>query len=216
MNFFSIRRLVFLWLFSLVGCAQSQEPDSKRESLSNINITGMEKATFGAGCFWCVEAIFQELIGVEAVVAGYSGGHVKNPTYKEICTGNTGHAEVAQIIYDPGKISFEELLEVFWHTHDPTTLNKQGADEGTQYRSVIFYHNEKQQEAAEKSRMETDASGLWSDPIVTEIVPLEIFYEAENYHQDYFDNNPNQPYCNYVIKPKLDKFRKKFKEKLKN
>lgn len=174
-----------------------------------------EQATFGAGCFWCVEAVFQSLKGVQSVVAGYAGGHVKNPPYREVCGGKTGHAEVAQITFDTSQISYEELLKVLWYTHDPTTLNRQGADEGTQYRSVIFYHNEKQKEAAEKSKKETDASGLWDAPIVTTIEPLPVFYEAENYHQDYFDNNPNQPYCSAVIKPKLEKFRKEFKDKLK-
>lgn len=174
-----------------------------------------DTATFGAGCFWCVEAVFQELKGVIEVEAGYSGGHVKNPGYKEVCTGTTGHAEVCRIVFNPDEISFEELLEAFWHSHDPTTLNRQGADVGTQYRSVIFYHNETQKELAVNSKRKTDQSGLWPDPIVTEISPLTVYYPAENYHQDYFDNNPNQPYCSAVIKPKLEKFRKQFAGKLK-
>lgn len=167
----------------------------------------MEQATFGAGCFWCVEAVFEGLDGVESVVAGYAGGTTPNPSYEDVCSGETGHAEVAQITFDPIKISYERLLEVFWETHDPTTLNRQGADRGTQYRSVIFYHDEKQKQAAEKSMKE--AAGSFDDPIVTEIKPLTKFYEAENYHQDYYRNNPNAPYCQFVIKPKLKKLQLK-------
>jgi peptide-methionine (S)-S-oxide reductase len=162
-----------------------------------------EQATFGAGCFWCVEAVFERLEGVKSVVAGYAGGTTANPTYEEVCSGKTGHAEVARITFDPKKISYERLLEVFWKAHDPTTLNRQGADVGAQYRSVVFYHDEKQMAAAEKSKRE--AQGNFDDPIVTEIKPLDHFYEAENYHQDYYRNNPNAPYCVYVIKPKLKK-----------
>ncbi len=167
------------------------------------NMDHMEKATFGAGCFWCVEAVFERLDGVQSVVAGYAGGTTPNPSYEQVCTGTTGHAEVAQITYDPKKISYEKLLEVFWDAHDPTTMNRQGADHGTQYRSVIFTHDDKQKAAAEKSRSE--AGKNFKDPIVTEIKPLTVFYEAENYHQDYFKNNPNAPYCRFVIKPKLEK-----------
>ena len=169
-------------------------------------------ATFGAGCFWCVEAIFQDIKGVTDVVSGYSGGRVKNPTYAEVCTGNTGHAEVCQIYFDPEIISYKELLNVFWRTHDPTTLNRQGADVGTQYRSVIFYHNEEQRKLAEESKRETDRSGLYKKPLVTEITAFEQFYPAEEYHQDYFNQNPNQPYCQFNIDPKVKKFRKQFKE----
>ena len=176
---------------------------------------GLDTATFGAGCFWCVEAVFQDLKGVKSVKPGYAGGHVKNPAYKEVCSGRTGHAEVAQIVFDPEVITYEELLEVFWHSHDPTTLNRQGADVGTQYRSAIFYHNEEQKEIAKESKRVTDFSDLWEDPIVTEITPLDKFYEAEDYHDNYFKNNPNQPYCQAVIKPKVEKIRKKFKDKLK-
>ncbi len=165
----------------------------------------LEKATFGAGCFWCVEAVFERLPGVQSVVAGYTGGTKPNPTYEEVCTGRTGHAEVAQITFDPSKITYERLLEVFWEAHDPTTLNRQGADAGTQYRSAIFYHNEKQKVAAEKSRQ--GAQKMFDDPIVTEIQPLTHFFPAENYHQDYFRNNPNAPYCVFVIKPKLKKLK---------
>jgi peptide-methionine (S)-S-oxide reductase len=174
-----------------------------------------ETATFGAGCFWCVEAVFESLKGVESVVSGYSGGFVKNPSYKEVCSGNTGHAEVAQIVYDPGIISYKELLEVFWKTHDPTTLNRQGADIGSQYRSVIFYHNEEQKKLAEQYKEALKKAGVFDKPIVTEISPLVNFYKAEDYHQEYFSRNPDQPYCSVVINPKLEKFRAVFKEKLK-
>ena len=176
----------------------------------------LEKATLGAGCFWCIEAVFQNLKGVQGVVSGYTGGQVENPTYQQICTGTTGHAEVAQIIFDPAVISFEDLLYVFWRTHDPTTLNRQGADVGTQYRSAIFYDSEEQKEIAEKSKAKTDASDLWPDPIVTEISQLDKFYNAEEYHQDYYKLNPNQPYCRLVIDPKIRKLKKKFAEKLKS
>lgn len=183
-------------------------------TMENAN-NNLDTATFGAGCFWCVEAVFLELKGVKSVTSGYAGGTTKNPTYKEICTGTTGHAEVAQIVYDPSVISYDELLEVFWQTHDPTTLNRQGADAGTQYRSVIFYHNENQKLLAEKYKKELDASGAWENPIVTEISPAPVFYKAENYHQDYYNNNKSQGYCQYVIQPKLEKFRKVFAGKLK-
>ena len=176
----------------------------------------IEVASFGAGCFWCVEAIFQELKGVEKVESGYMGGKTKNPTYKEICNGDTGHAEICQITYDANIISFEELLEVFWQTHNPTTLNRQGADVGTQYRSAVFYHSESQKELATKYKEKLNQSGAWDDPIVTEITPASKFYIAENYHQDYFKNNSNQPYCSFVIKPKMEKFKKVFKDMLKS
>lgn len=172
-------------------------------------------ATLGAGCFWCVEAIFQDLQGVHKVVSGYAGGEVENPTYYEVCSGTTGHAEVIQVHYDPSVISFEDLLYVFWRTHDPTTLNRQGADVGTQYRSAILYHDEEQKGIAEKSKGETDASDLWRNPIVTEIAPMTKFYPAEDYHQNYYKDNPNQPYCRVVIDPKVRKFRKSFGDKLK-
>lgn len=175
----------------------------------------LKKATFGSGCFWCVEAIFQNIKGVESVISGYSGGTKENPTYKEVCPGNTGHAEVVQIRYDPDKISYDELLEVFWQTHDPTTLNKQGNDVGTQYRSVIFYHNEEQRQLAEKYKKELNASGAWEKPLVTEIHPYKNFYKAGNYHQNYFNLNPEQSYCRLVIRTKVEKFRKVFKGKLK-
>lgn len=175
----------------------------------------LETATFGAGCFWCVEAVFQKLKGVESVVSGYMGGNVKNPTYRQVCTGDTGHAEVIQIKFNPDIISYEDLLKVLWHSHDPTTLNRQGNDVGTQYRSVIFYHSPEQKEIAEHSKSETNKSGLWKDPIVTEITPAETFYSAEDYHQNYFNDNSYQPYCSFVIAPKVKKLEKEFKEKLK-
>ncbi len=169
----------------------------------------LEKATFGAGCFWCVEAVFQRLEGVKDVLPGYCGGDKDNPTYKEVCTGMTGHAEVAQITFDPAAISFDELLNMFWKSHDPTTRNRQGNDVGTQYRSAIFYHNEEQRSAAERSKENLDNSKIFSNQIVTEIITLDKFWPAEDYHNDYYNNNPNQPYCRIVIKPKLDKLFKK-------
>ncbi|GAB3292918.1 peptide-methionine (S)-S-oxide reductase [Hymenobacter tenuis] len=175
----------------------------------------MEQATFGAGCFWCVEAVFQDLNGVEKVVSGYTGGRIANPTYKEVCSGLTGHAEVAQITYDPSKISFEELLEVFWKTHDPTTLNRQGADTGTQYRSAIYYHNDEQKRLSEEYKKKLNEAHAFSNPIVTEISPLGTFYAAENYHQNYYNLNSQQPYCQFVVKPKVDKVRQVFADKLK-
>ncbi len=179
------------------------------------NSSGPQKATFGGGCFWCTEAVFLDLKGVSKVESGYSGGKVKNPTYREVCSGLTGHAEVIQITYDPSLISYESLLEVFWNTHDPTTLNKQGADEGTQYRSVVFYHDEEQKRIAELYKKQLDASHVFKNPIVTEISPLINYYPAENYHQNYFALNPQQGYCQYVIRPKVEKFRKQFAAKLK-
>lgn len=179
------------------------------------NNENLEKATFGAGCFWCVEAIFERVEGVKEVISGYSGGFVENPSYKEVCTGNTGHAEVVQVVYDPEKISFEELLEIFWKTHDPTTLNRQGNDVGPQYRSAVFYHNEEQKKLAEHYKQKLEDANIWKNPIVTEISPYESFYIAEEYHQEYFENNANQPYCALVIQPKIKKFEKVFEDKLK-
>lgn len=175
----------------------------------------LDTATFGTGCFWCTEAIFQQLNGVVKVTSGYSGGHVANPTYEEVCTKTTGHAECLNIVYDKNVISFDELLEVFWQSHDPTTLNRQGNDVGPQYRSVIFYHDAAQKEKAEKYKEALDKSGSWDKPVVTEISPFTNFYSAENYHQDYYKNNGGQPYCYYVIRPKVEKFQKVFKDKLK-
>jgi peptide-methionine (S)-S-oxide reductase len=175
----------------------------------------LETATFGNGCFWCTEAVFQQLKGVISVASGYSGGQIENPTYKQVCAGNTGHAECLNIEYDPSIISFDELLEVFWKTHDPTTLNRQGNDVGTQYRSVIFYHNEEQKTTAEKYIAQLNKSGVYAHPIVTTLEPFVKFYIAEDYHQNYFNENGSNPYCQMVVKPKVEKFEKVFKAKLK-
>jgi len=175
----------------------------------------LDTAVFGAGCFWCVEAIFLQLNGVQEVVSGYSGGARENPSYDQVCSGATGHAEVIQVIYDPAKLTFVELLEVFWGVHDPTTLNRQGADVGTQYRSVIFYTNDNQKKLAEEYKTKLNVSGAFPQPVVTEISPLKAFYKAENYHQNYFNENGSQPYCSLVIKPKLEKFKKVFGDKMK-
>ena len=210
-------------LTSLVSCAQKTMNEKMTTTATAVsqtaaaNTEGTETATFANGCFWCTEAIFEELDGVISATSGYTDGTVPNPTYKEVCTGETGHAEALEIVYDPKKISFDELLEVFWETHDPTTLNRQGADEGTQYRSGIYYHNAEQKAKAERYKAELDKSGAFNNPIVTEIKPYSKFYPAEDYHQQYFENNENQnPYCKIVIRPKLDKFRKVFKDKLKH
>jgi peptide-methionine (S)-S-oxide reductase len=185
-------------------------------SSAAVPAKALEKATFGSGCFWCSEAVYQRLKGVQSVVSGYSGGHLRNPTYKQVCTGTTGHAEVIQVTFDPDQVSYAELLEVFWKTHDPTTPNRQGNDFGPQYRSVIFYHNEEQRKQAEHYRLELDKSGAFRAPIVTEIVQFREFFPAEDYHQDYFDLNPRQSYCQFVIRPKVEKFQKVFKDKLKD
>jgi len=205
--------IIFLLSISFAACSN---PNEKNTTMEESNENTIEIATFGAGCFWCVEAVFQSLKGVDKVVSGYSGGEIKNPTYKQICTGNTGHAEVCQIYYDNSIISFDELLEVFWTTHDPTTLNRQGNDIGTQYRSVVFYHTDRQKELTEKYKKDLNKSGAFPNPVVTEIVPFETFYIAEDYHQEYYDLNPNQPYCTYVIQPKMEKLQKVFKDKLKD
>ena len=178
------------------------------------NHQGKQLATFGAGCFWCIEACFQDLKGVISVVPGYAGGHTDKPTYKEICTGQTGHAEVAQVVFDPSVISYEELLEAFWFVHDPTQLNRQGNDIGTQYRSVIFYHNEAQKTAALKYLQKLEAENVWDKPIVTQIVEINNYFEAEDYHHNYYENNPGNPYCQSVVRPKVEKFRKVFAEKI--
>ncbi len=175
----------------------------------------LKQATFGAGCFWCVEAVFQRLKGVDKVVSGYAGGLVDHPTYEQVCTGATGHAEVCQILYDPAMISYDELLEVFWKTHDPTTLNRQGSDVGTQYRSAIFYHDEEQKKLAESYRRKLDDEHIWDHPIVTEIVPFRKFWPAEDYHQNYYNANSGRSYCQLVINPKLAKLKKVFADKLK-
>lgn len=189
---------------------QEEEMPKKKEPAPAI-----ETATFGAGCFWCVEAVMQRLEGVRSVTSGYSGGAKPDPTYQEVCTGETGHAEAVQVTFDASKISYEALLEVFFKTHDPTTLNRQGGDEGTQYRSAIFHHNDRQRQVAEQIKKELDAAKIWRSPIVTEIVPFEKFYAAEGYHQDYYNRNPGKGYCVAVIGPKLEKFKKVFKDRLK-
>jgi peptide-methionine (S)-S-oxide reductase len=208
---------LFFLLLAFNACSQNQGTNETKlhNDMAIPEDVKTETITLGAGCFWCVEAIFQELKGVYKVESGYSGGHVDNPTYKQICYENTGHAEVAQITYDPKVISLELLLEVFWTTHDPTTLNRQGNDVGTQYRSVIFYHNDQQKQIAEKSA-KLVGQPLWEKPLVTEISPLINYYPAEDYHQDYYNLNPNQGYCQVIINPKVIKFRKKFADKLKD
>lgn len=175
----------------------------------------IKEATIGAGCFWCVEACFLDLDGVISVSSGYSGGHLENPTYKQVCEGTTGHAEVARIVYDDEVLSFDEILEVFWFVHDPTQLNRQGNDIGTQYRSVVFYHDEIQKELAQKYKQKLETEGVWNDPIVTEISPLVNFYAAEDYHTNYFALHPDEPYCSAVVRPKVEKFKKVFAQRLK-
>jgi peptide-methionine (S)-S-oxide reductase len=199
--------IIALWMNQLkANCLMQKE---------NINEQKLDTAIFGAGCFWCTEAFFTRLKGVIKVEPGYSGGNIPNPTYEEVCTGKTGHAEVCRIIFDPQTINYLKLLEVFWQVHDPTTLNRQGNDAGTQYRSVIFYNSEEQKKEAEETKLKLEAEHIWEDPIVTQIVRLEKFYAAEDYHRDYYDKNPNQPYCSFVITPKLKKFEKTFEDNLK-
>lgn len=191
----------------IIGC-------KAQKSVENMN-EKTETVTLGAGCFWCVEAIFSRVNGVVKVESGYSGGHVVNPTYQEVCTGNTGHAEVVQVTFNPKIIPFAKILEIYFKTHDPTTLNRQGADIGTQYRSVIFYHNEEQKATAIEIKNQLDEAGIWDSPIVTAIEPFRNFFKAENYHQNYYEGNKNQPYCRMVITPKLEKFEKVFSNYLK-
>ena len=207
---------------TLISCAQSDGPSSD-QTKKNISMetkmdtaSNLDTATFGAGCFWCVEAQFQMLDGVVKVESGFSGGHVKNPSYKEVCTGTTGHAEVCNIYYDPKKISYDEMLGAFWQTHDPTQLNRQGNYVGTQYRSAIFYHNENQKQLAEKYKNKLNEEKVYDNPVVTEIVPFTVFYKAEDYHSNYYNQNGEESYCQFVIKPKVEKFQKVFKSKLKH
>lgn len=213
--------MTLLLVAGIPACGQpkSNSAAKKNASMSSIEInpsTNFDTATFANGCFWCTEAVFEELNGVLSATSGYTGGHTANPTYKEVCSGETGHAECIQVVYDPAIISFDELLEVFWTTHDPTTLNRQGNDVGTQYRSGIFFHSEAQRNKAQSYKEALDKSGAWDRPIVTEITPFSIFYPAENYHQQYFElNGSSNSYCQYVIQPKLEKFRKVFENKLK-
>lgn len=206
-----IGRLVFV-LLSIFIISVPQQFLSQNKNKIDMKT---KKATFGLGCFWCSEAIFSRLDGVEKVEPGFAGGLTDNPTYKEVVTGETGHAEVAQITYNPDIISYSTLLEVFWKTHDPTTLNRQGADVGTQYRSVIFFHDKEQERLAVDYLAELDSAEIWNNPIVTEIVPYIKFYPAEDYHNDYYENNPANSYCSFVITPKIEKFEKVFKDKLK-
>lgn len=210
-----IRKIIFIALVLMSCDVQHNTKLQAMNQSQNGKPAALDTATFGGGCFWCVEAVFQRIKGVYSIESGYSGGQVKNPTYEQVCTGTTGHAEVAQIAYDPKVVSYEDLLDVFWRTHDPTTLNRQGNDVGTQYRSVIFYHSAEQQRIAEKSKKEAGALGLWKDPIVTEISPLTIFYKAEDYHQNYYNTHSSQPYCTFVIGPKIQKLNQLFKDKLK-
>lgn len=201
----------------LVACAQPKK-EKNLAIMNNENIPSgikTDTATFGEGCFWCTEAFFQRLEGVYKVVSGYGGGYVENPTYEQVCDKTTGHAELARIVYDPAKITYDELLEVFWKTHDPTTINQQGNDVGPQYRSVIYYHTEEQKKKAEEYKAKLDKSGAWNRPIVTAIEPFKNFYPAENYHRNYYNDNPGQGYCRFVIQPKVEKFEKVFKDKLK-
>lgn len=210
---------VFLLGFFALACGQKQKAQSAiSESLaSSVNSNGFrtDTATFGTGCFWCTEAIFQQLDGVLKVTSGYSGGNVNNPTYEQVSLGETGHAEVVQVVFDPTKVQFNHLLKVFWETHDPTSLNKQGNDEGTQYRSIIFYHDNEQRRESEHYKASLDSSGCWAKKIVTQIEPYNNFFPAEKYHQNYYNNNGEQPYCKFVIGPKLEKFEKVFKDQLK-
>ena len=205
-------KFVLFFLLAIISCSNNAKPKLEE---AMIDSSKYEVATFAAGCFWCTEAVFQRLKGVVNIESGYSGGSVPNPTYEAVCTGQTGHAECTQITFDPKIISFKELLEIFWKTHDPTTLNRQGNDTGTQYRSAIFYHSDEQKELAEKYKKELDSEKIWKYPIVTEIVPFKKFYKAEDYHQDYYNRNGSQPYCSFVITPKLEKFKKVFADKLK-
>lgn len=205
-------------LFALAittSCTRLESSPHKKASLNGISLQKTDTATFGAGCFWCVEAVFQQLDGVLKVRSGYSGGDIPNPSYEQVCTKKTRYVEVCRIVYDPEKISYDELLEVFWKTHDPTTPDQQGNDRGPQYRSVIFYNNTEQKRLAENYKSQLDKSAAWSKPIVTTIEPLRNYYDAEEYHQNYYNSNPSQLYCRYVIQPKLDKFEKVFKDKLK-
>ncbi len=207
--------VLFLFMFTFSACAQHVK-EVRDETIKNeTEMMKTDTATFGGGCFWCTEAQFELLKGVISVTSGYSGGTVRNPSYKEVCTGRTGHAEVVQVVYDPALITYEELLEAFWHSHDPTQLNRQGNDVGTQYRSVIFYHDEEQHRLAEKYKKLLNESGAYGSEIVTEISALKEFFKAETDHQNYFNENGSQPYCQFVVAPKVDKFRKVFKEKLK-
>ncbi len=210
--------VAFLQLFGCGGKSQWEQSKTFKEMNETKPTTTDSKhalATFGAGCFWCTEAVFQQLKGVEKVESGYEGGFTERPSYKDVCTGATGHAEVTQITYDPSVISFDELLAAFWTAHDPTTLNRQGNDAGTQYRSVIFYHNEEQKKIAASYKKKLNEEQTYGKPVVTEISPATTFYKAEDYHQNYFNQNGHEPYCTFVVRPKVEKFKEVFKDKLK-
>jgi methionine-S-sulfoxide reductase len=212
---FLISLMIFLSSCSFMSKnLTSEQQSNKKIYKDSVMTTNVDTAIFAGGCFWCSEAMFEELKGVQSVESGYSGGTVSNPSYEQVCTGTTGHAESIRIIYDPSVITYDDLLKIFFTTHDPTTLNRQGADAGTQYRSAVFYLNDKQKEAAEKIKKDF-APTIWDDPVVTEITAYKNFYKAEDYHQGYYDQNPNQGYCRVVITPKVKKFREEFKEKLK-
>jgi peptide-methionine (S)-S-oxide reductase len=208
----SIRLVLITALFMLTACSHAKP---KNNYIMDNHQENLETATLGGGCFWCIEAVFIRLKGIESSMSGFSGGNVKNPAYREVITGRTGHAEVIQLKFDPRIISYREILEIFFHLHDPTTLNRQGADIGTQYRSIIFYHDENQERIAREVFAEIDSLKIWPNPLVTEIKPFTAFYKAEDYHQDYYSNNPNQPYCTYVINPKVKKLNELYNEKLK-
>jgi peptide-methionine (S)-S-oxide reductase len=221
-----MKQLNLIFIFFLFGCSfnqvqkntfESENKSSTTMTTTNdtIDKTNLDTATFGAGCFWCVEASFLMVNGVISVQSGYAGGHVKNPTYKEVCSGLTGHAEVAQIVYDNTLLKYDELLEMFWKVHDPTQLNRQGNDIGTQYRSVIYYHNDEQKTKAEYYKAELNNSGAYGNPVVTEITALDTFYPAEDYHNNYYELHPEEQYCKFVVGPKVEKFKKVFADKMK-
>ena len=224
---FNMRQSIFAPLFGLfliMACSNNSKNNVTSEktdlpmSTDEINAApakNKDTATFGSGCFWCTEAVFQQVKGVDTVISGYSGGQIAKPTYKQVCSGTTGHAEVLQIVFNPALVSYSQLLEMFWYSHDPTTLNRQGNDEGTQYRSVVFYHNEQQKKEAEFYKKKLEEQKVFNSPIVTEISPLINFYPAEDYHQNYYNENSSQPYCMYIVRPKLEKFKKAFATKLK-
>lgn len=216
-HFFLLASLCQLIAFSCKSNTTEEKQISKNTTvMENTKNNTTDTATFGAGCFWCVEAVFQQIKGVDTVISGYSGGHVKNPAYREVCNGTTGHAEVCQIVFNPQLVSYDELLEAFWLSHDPTTLNRQGNDTGTQYRSAIFYHNDEQKQKAESYKEKLNKENAFGKPVVTEIAEFKVFYKAEDYHQNYFNLNGEEPYCRFVVGPKVDKFKKVFsKEKLK-
>jgi peptide-methionine (S)-S-oxide reductase len=211
-------------LLGFLSCSQTQSTDPKTMNINTsqdtannekINSSALDTATVGGGCFWCTEAQYQLLDGMVSVSSGFSGGNIKNPSYKEVCTGRTGHAEVVQVVYDTTKLSYEDILQAFFSSHDPTQLNRQGNDVGTQYRSVIYYHSEEQKKIAEEIKAELNKSGAYKDPVVTEIAPFTVFYKADDYHQNYFNENGDQPYCQFVVAPKVEKFKKVFKGRLK-